>query len=296
MQTPTITFEHPVEYTLSVIVPVLKYREGLARCLASVKKALDVSSPYDCEVVIKDSSGEPEVDTLRYAHGFIKKVVEPVPMPESWNQCLAISRGRYIHIMHDDDYVRENFYKRLMKMLTYEPLAVAVAYEIEDQNGTVIFENRINRRAIDGLTENMVGKLEDGNCLSPSGVVISREAYEAVGGYTAECLDWFMYLRVAEYGRMYWNREGTPWRVIPEFCLRATKNADSDGEKVGAVKRWTAILDTIKYWEGVKCFRMPARDHYANECLKEALASGDSEVFKLAREIGMGCAFKEVVR
>lgn len=279
--TPAPKIEHvETDCLLSVVVPVARKRPGLKRCLTSVAKSLAQLPTQDFELVVKDSTqgglskaerGFNGVDAIdaksRYVHDC------PRTMADSWNECVRLARGEYIHILHDDDWVRPEFYPAILSHIQNGYSAVCTGYEVEGPDGLVIFENRVCR---DGRPLSF-SRLIEGNPLVPSCVVVARSEYERHGGYRDDCChDWDFYLRLRRF------------QVVPELLVRQVQAGDNEGAREGAVNRYRMLLKTIRDHEdgdGTYPVRFPARDTYFRLALDEAIRTRDAELFKLACEI-----------
>lgn len=49
------------------------------------------------------------------------KQPEDLSMGENWNSCIKRARGKYIHILHDDDYVAPSFYDEFYRFICTKP-------------------------------------------------------------------------------------------------------------------------------------------------------------------------------
>ena len=117
-----------------------------------------------------------------------------------WNTCLDRSRGQWVHILHQDDYVLPGFYARLARAGQAHPQVSLLATRsfFVDAEGVIV-----------GVTARL-RHLENGGCLADDffyrtpilcpGVVVKRAFYEAQGGFRSDLsfvLDCEMWARVA---------------------------------------------------------------------------------------------------
>jgi len=100
------------EYLLTIAIPTFNRFDLLKEALASVFRQ---QLPFPVEVLVVDNCP----DTI----GFAKELVmefktqhfryvvndENLGMFGNWNQCLLLSRGRYMMILNDDDLLKSNF-------------------------------------------------------------------------------------------------------------------------------------------------------------------------------------------
>lgn len=263
---------------LSVVIPVATKRDGLKRCLDSACESL-VKCPWGGQwtIAVKDSTTEGVMEVVRSISESMEEVggvgylrYPPADMPESWNQCWRDVPGRYVHILHDDDWVRPEFYPSIWPKLEEGRTAVCTGYEVEDERGTPMFENRVD---ISGKL--FYPQLLHGNRLVPSCIVIERAWYENMGGYFSDGMpDWELYLRLAQSCGAI--------EVVPEFFVRQRRHPQSAEAGHGRVETFRALLETIRRWESQHGGKMPARDTYHAQALTEAVAARDVELFKVA--------------
>jgi predicted O-linked N-acetylglucosamine transferase (SPINDLY family) len=202
----------------SVVIPAYRRERYLLQCLASV--LAQWRGDEHMEVIVIDNGSEPSLK--HHVDGIGRGIVryhrhsETIPLQRNWNSAVNVARGRWVHLLHDDDYVLPGFYAALEAGLNTVPEAVGAAftaYENVNADEEVVFRNRVlgNER---GVVRNWIHRIGVTNVLNPPAVVIRRSAYEAVGGYSDEILyttDWELYMRVAS--RYEWWYE-------PEFLVR----------------------------------------------------------------------------
>jgi glycosyltransferase involved in cell wall biosynthesis len=113
---------------VSICIPTYNQTEYLKKCLESVL----AQSYKDYELIISDDSPN---DTIEQ---FLKTVLKdiqysytrntpPLGMPENWNSAIKQAGGKYIKIMHHDDFFTSN-----------DSLSLMVE-EIEKQKGSFLF-------------------------------------------------------------------------------------------------------------------------------------------------------------
>jgi glycosyltransferase involved in cell wall biosynthesis len=101
---------------ISICIPAYKRLDFLKRLMDSIA----IQSFRDFEVIVTDDSPSPEVAGLcsTFENSFsIRYYKNPQPFgtPENWNEAMRKAKGKWIKIMHDDDWFAEtdslqNFY------------------------------------------------------------------------------------------------------------------------------------------------------------------------------------------
>lgn len=120
----------------------------------------------------------------------------------NFETCLNRSRGKYIHLLHGDDFVERGFYKEIEKLFeTYpEAGAACTGFLHADENDNIIFQKNENIADEPGLLKNWLSRIAQGQKLQPPSVVVKRTVYEQIGGYFGMHYgeDWVMWVRIAK--------------------------------------------------------------------------------------------------
>lgn len=219
---PTIEFLHPQTLDWSIVVPVHRKRDGLRRCLESVLPQLRDGM----ELVVADHSTERAgfdiahqlVELLPEHHG---RVLFTTPEPTGtmagdWNRAVSLCRGRWVHLLHDDDFVLSRFYDEVgLRLAQQEPWALA-STGYRNQNGDKV---TLERPTFD---RPVWPRLAAVNQFQPSAVVVARSTYETYGGYLADpslrhCPDWEFLARCTS--------RGATWHLVDEVLAVHTEGS-----------------------------------------------------------------------
>jgi glycosyltransferase involved in cell wall biosynthesis len=142
-----------------------------------------------------------------------------VGLARNWNDCIAQSRGRWVHILHQDDVVLPGFYERLGR--ADEDPSVGAAF-----CRTLFIDGRGRPGARSPLLQPTSGLLlgwleliaRHQYVLCPS-IVVRRAVYEQLGGYRTDLcfvLDWEMWVRIAAHHAVWYEPEAlASFRVHP---------------------------------------------------------------------------------
>tara|TARA_R110001599_G_C12274514_1_gene661927 strand:+ start:5777 stop:7666 length:1890 start_codon:yes stop_codon:yes gene_type:complete len=188
----------------SVIIPVYGRTEFLAECLASVLNQSPGAA--EMEIIVLDNGSEPSLaslvnDVAGNAVSYYRRDTT-LPLQQNWNSALALARGRWIHLLHDDDFVLSGYYETLAAGIAEGGARLGGAscgFELIDRQGKVTGRSNIHG-GFRGISANWIAEIGVTNALNPPCPVISREAYERVGAYRTDftyTIDWEMYMRVA---------------------------------------------------------------------------------------------------
>ena len=90
------------EIIVSICIPAYKRADFLERCLDSILQ----QSFQQYEIVITDDSPTDELKPLSEKDERIVYVKneQPLGSPANWNKAISLAKGKYIKIMHHDDW------------------------------------------------------------------------------------------------------------------------------------------------------------------------------------------------
>jgi hypothetical protein len=120
---------------------------------------------------------------------------------QAWNRCISRARGRWVHILHDDDLVQSGFYRAMQAAIAKYPRIAAAFCRVQylDDKGRKL-DLATPELAASGIYEKLPARLVQGNAVSFPTMVVKREAYEEVGGFDPNLditADWEMWMRLA---------------------------------------------------------------------------------------------------
>lgn len=190
----------------SVMIPTFNPDPGyLAQALASVLG--QDPGPQQMEIaVIDDHSSEVDptgclTTRLRDRISWVRQD-RHVGIANNWNECIRRARGRWVHILHQDDIVRPGFYARLREGIGAAPASVGAALCRD-----VVIDADGKRKMSQTLIRDTAGTINDwvehvfvALHFRASAVVVRRSVYETIGGFSPDlqyALDWDMWKRIA---------------------------------------------------------------------------------------------------
>jgi glycosyltransferase involved in cell wall biosynthesis len=259
----------------SVVVPVYNRTRYLGECLASVLEQCPGAAEMEV-LVVDDASTEPLAALVaRLGRGIARyhRNERNLGLPASWNEGLRLARGRWIHLLHDDDLVLPGFYARLGQALRECPESVGAAftgYENIDEHGAVVFRSDPGQSER-GIARNWLERVGVRNPLNMPAVVVRRATHERLGGYHPELTytsDWELYKRIACF---------YDWWCEPEVLARYRVHADrktaelfAAGLQAQSVRR--AIEISESYLPAALCAQISAKSRrvYFAHCLRQA--------------------------
>lgn len=216
----------------SVMITVYNRVTHLERAIQSVVNQAPGREKMQIEVV---SDGSDEITQSRIAEIVDTTAGERVVLhqqsrnlghPYIFNLCLGRAHGQWIHILHDDDWVKPGFYDALEAGIrSQQDIGVAFCRGIQLQALGLGWASWLERAA-PGVIDNWLERIALMCRLQFSSVVVKREAYEELGGFTDEvgsAFDWDMWKRVATRYPVWFE---------PQILAVISRNDDSETDSL----------------------------------------------------------------
>lgn len=208
----------------SVMIPTYHCARYLAQTLRSV---LDQDPGEDTmEIVVVDDHSvldDPEAVVRRVAGERVRFVRREHNGGHvaTFNTCLTVARGRWVHILHGDDWVLPGFYAAARAVASGHPEvgAVICRYQRWDE-ATARMHAASPLQDEAGVLTDWAERLGARQRLQAPSIVVRRDIYESVGGFDTGLRgygeDWEMWLRVAVATSVWWHPEALAvYRVRP---------------------------------------------------------------------------------
>jgi len=124
-----------------------------------------------------------------------------VGQPHIFNECIERSRGKWVHILHDDDWVRPDFYSALREGIetNAEVGAAFTRHDLTNGDSEVTWTSWMERES-PGLIDSWLDRIAVECRVQFSAMVVRRDVYETLGGFCdgiGSAFDWEMWQRVA---------------------------------------------------------------------------------------------------
>jgi glycosyltransferase involved in cell wall biosynthesis len=255
----------------------------LARALAAVLE--QDPGPATMEIALVDD-GSRAVDPRESVPAGARDRVSWFPghghagIGRNWNACIQHARGRWVHILHQDDLVLKGFYERLRAGITSAP-AVGAAFcrdVIVDTEGKRVGGQRFIR-STPGIVEDWIEHVFVGLDLRASALVVKRDVYEAIGGFRLDlqyALDWDMWKRIAAAYPLW--HEPEPLACYRRHRGRATRALMRTGTNIAEIGRSIELSASLLPPSVAASATRRARDYYTEYAVLmawRALADGD---------------------
>jgi glycosyltransferase involved in cell wall biosynthesis len=161
----------------------------------------------DFELILVDNASTDETPAIAASYDDprfrVARFEESVGQAANWNRCLELAEAPYVVLLHADDELEPAFLSRAAEAMESNPDVGLVHCDVQhiDEGGTALQLQRLfDGDLVDRGDVVLRRLLLEGCVINPAGVMVRRDAYEAVGRFTDRVVwgvDWHMWIRVA---------------------------------------------------------------------------------------------------
>jgi glycosyltransferase involved in cell wall biosynthesis len=159
-----------------------------------------------------------------------------VGLARTWNECIARSRGHWVHILHQDDLVLPGFYETLALAEAVPCVGAAFCRHITINRAGDHLERSILHSPTAGVLADWLPAISRHQYITCPSIVVRRKVYEHIGGYSTDLcytLDWEMWVRIAAtYSVWFEPRLLACYRYHPGNETARLRRADRDLDDV----------------------------------------------------------------
>jgi glycosyltransferase involved in cell wall biosynthesis len=187
------------------MIPAYNCSHYLAQTIESVL-AQDPGPAYMQIEVVDDASTDTDVEALvaKVGKGRVGYYRQPVNVGSlrNFETCLNRAKGRWIHLLHGDDFISPGFYDEIALLFAEYPEAGAaftgfyhVAFD-----GSVLYTNPALVGG-NGFVPDWLDTIAQGQQIQAPAIVVKRSVYEALGGFYGVHYgeDWEMWVRISAH-------------------------------------------------------------------------------------------------
>jgi len=185
---------------VSICIPTYNRAHMVNRAIESV---LNQTYPNIEIIVVDDCSTDTTQDLVAlYNDPRLTYVKNPRNIGQfpSFNRCIELSNGKYIHILHSDDYIDSNFTKTCVEFIKSHPnvmMTFSSARLLSDnkEEKIAVSDHDIIYLAPEGFRNILMA---GNNIICPS-VMMNRQVYDSVGFFPCEypyAGDFYQWLRI----------------------------------------------------------------------------------------------------
>ena len=172
----------------SIMIPTFNCAQSLRRTIESVLSATTYNPETQIEIVDDSSSHDnPEEVADLYRGRGVTFYRQPrnVGASANFNSCIARARGKWVHILHGDDYVHPDFYSALEQGISsHQNVRVAfTSYVAVDESGGLLWQSK-NLPATRGIIEHTWRDvIAVHNEIMAPAIVVQKSAYSEAGNF-----------------------------------------------------------------------------------------------------------------
>jgi len=260
----------------SVMIPVYNNTSFLSQLLERVLSQYKDSDQMEIFVIDDCSvSGDPESVVYKFGKGIVKYFRQPqnVGHSKNYDTCIKKAKGKYIHILHQDDLIREGFYARMEKSFNDNPdIGAAFCRHIFiDEKGNWLWISELEKEE-DGILDNWLMKIAEKQRIQYASMVVKRKVYEDLGGFVNKETagegwemageDWEMWVRIAAKYRVGYVTEPLAEYRIHRASM--TSSLAKSGQNVKDIHRIIDIFSQYIPEDKKDLVKKSAAKHYAN--------------------------------
>lgn len=254
----------------SVVIPVHNCAHYLPATINSVVSASYPETRMQIAVV-DDCSTDADIQLLVSELGkgrieYYRNHKNSGSSTKNFNRCLSVCRGKYIHILHGDDWISPRFYGLAEEAFDNHDVGMVFSR-------TLNYDNRGELLSLSPSPENIskTRHISDpawlwyGNCIRTPSVAVRSQVYKSVGDFNESfkhVADWEMWERIiGEWGSFYINEPLAHYR---EHGSSETNRFGREGVWVDEWNRLADIFQARRINFRRSDFDNLIRDHAAN--------------------------------
>ncbi len=232
------------------------------------------------EILVIDNASTSSIHKLidALAGGIVRyyRNSENIGPTSNMNVGISLSRGEWVHVLHDDDSVYPGFYSRLQQSLKDCPDNVGAActgYEYMNENSKAATLGEINLiyKQQKGILKNWLLRIGVSGLVMTPSLAIRRTTHERLGGYSCEIPhinDWELHKRIAAFYDWWYEPD-----VLARFRVHSssrTCHSWNSGNMAIEVQKAIEISDSYLPVNNRAKITAQARINNFNYCLAHA--------------------------
>lgn len=157
----------------------------------------------------------------------------------NWNRAISIARGKFIHILHQDDTVGSGFYAELLAgMNSAERTGMGFCRHafIDESDRIRRISHRERRQA--GVLPRWLDRIALAQRIQCPAAIVRRDVYETLGGFRTDlrfALDWEMWVRIAAHYEIWYE---------PQVLARYRRHGSTETARLEAAGRTMSDMMT----------------------------------------------------
>ena len=190
----------------SIMIPTYERSIYLSEAIESVLSQISERelNKFQIEVVDNCSTNKDIKSIVSKYKGQVGFYCQPetVDIHSNWNTCIERARGKYVHILHDDDLVGAGFYHSMEVGFNTSPEigAACCRHQHIDETGCRLkYISQLHRKKA-GIIPKFIEKIAVNSLFDPPAIAVKKEVYEKLGKFNSQMetsADHEMWIRIA---------------------------------------------------------------------------------------------------
>lgn len=188
---------------LSIVIPTYKRGKLLDECLLSI---LEQEITCNFEIIVVDNNDDfedKEVENIvsKYSNIMYYKNKKNIGPAGNWNRCVELANGKWVTMIHDDDYFNKDGIKKILQSINDYPKIdmFYFDYTIKDEASNKSSYQYLKKEEAILLLKEMF--ICTPIVAAPIGATFKKEIFMKSGGFNQEyypSFDWEIILRIIE--------------------------------------------------------------------------------------------------
>jgi len=288
----------------SVMIPCHNNATYLEKTLESV--LIQYPGPDIMQIMVVDdnsSVGDPEKIVNEVGQGRVTFFRQPenVGHSRNYDTCIRKSKGKLVHILHEDDKVRPGFYDQMSKLfLDFPGIGAAFCRQIFiDEKDNWISISELEKEE-NGILDNWLLKIAEKQRIQYCSMVVKRSTYENLGGFINKEIaedgwqmageDWEMWVRIAaHYDIGYLTQPLAEYRIHKSSM---TSNLSRTGKNIRDLQKIINLLSKYVPENKKELIKISGEKHFAEYAFNVAKSLMDEGYDKDAASAQLNEAIK----
>lgn len=261
----------------SVIVPIYQRTRFLEECLTSILN--QDPGPEEMEIIVVDDASPSDLSGM--VHGLGRGRVRyrrnhtNIGLYPNTNRAICGAQGKWIHILHDDDWVGPEFYREMRKSAEHAPPSVGVVfcmYHSWTEQDRSVWSPPAFRDSDGVMPREFLSRMSLGNPLNLPAVIYKRAAFADVGLFREDLpftADWEWYVRSMVKLGWYHNTKTMAFYRVHDHNL--TQTLTRTGRAAENIRRSLDIFAGVLPPDIAAACLPQARQNHARDFLISAL-------------------------
>jgi glycosyltransferase involved in cell wall biosynthesis len=259
----------------SIMITAYTRINCIEKALQSVLAQVNDPNDFQVELVIDGEPSETQEAIARVVKSLAGNQVEvyrtnaSLGQPEVFNRCIDNARGKWIHILHDDDWVHDGFYHALQTGFQTAPdSGAAFCRHIFVNEHDQPLRTSWLERETPGLLEHWLERIWVMCRMQTPSIAVQRRTYEHVGGYSnavGSAWDWDMWKRISANYTMWY--EPKPLAAFREHTETESTHLIYSGKQIQDSRKSIDLAESYLPKAVAKDLTKRARIHYARYAL-----------------------------